>query len=60
MYPHYVMQYDHLPDFEKEFSISKAIMGGYGKKRILTEMGKCELVCANCHFTRTYKRRLED
>lgn len=53
-YPHYVMEFDHLGD--KEFSISNGTLRCLSKKRILEEMSKCELVCANCHRERTYRR----
>ncbi len=26
---------------------------------LITEMAKCELVCANCHAERTYQRAVE-
>lgn len=45
------MQFDHLRD--KSFNISAMKQG---KDRILLEIEKCEVVCANCHSDRTYKR----
>jgi hypothetical protein len=54
-YPHYVMQFDHLPEHTKLFGIN----GGYksrGLGAIMAEIAKCELVCANCHAERTYRR----
>lgn len=53
-YPHYVMDFDHLRD--KEFGLSKTLNYCWGKERVLREISKCELVCANCHRERTYKR----
>lgn len=53
IYPFYVTQFDHLSD-NKEFSIAK--MGNYKWERVLAEIAKCELVCANCHAERTYLR----
>ena len=55
-YPHYVMDFDHLKD--KEFNLSQAARHGYGKEKVLKEIAKCELVCANCHRERTHKRFL--
>jgi hypothetical protein len=52
-YPYYVMQFDHLSD--KEFVLAKARL--FSKKKILEEIHKCEVVCANCHAERTHKRR---
>ena len=51
-YPCYVMDYDHKHD--KSRTIAALIGGGYSKDRILEEIAKCELVCANCHRERTY------
>lgn len=53
-YPYYVMQFDHLPDFEKAFNVSQ-----FYKKTvedIRSEISKCEIVCANCHAIRTHDR----
>ena len=55
VYPHYVMQFDHLPGAEKISDICKLISKG-SKKKILAEIDKCEIVCANCHFIRTWTR----
>lgn len=53
-YPYYVMHFDHLRD--KEFHLGGA---NKGLPRLLKEMQKCEVVCANCHAERTHKRRLK-
>jgi hypothetical protein len=55
-YPWWIMQYDHIGG-DKEGDISNAVNQGWGKTRILEEIAKCELVCANCHATRTHMRR---
>ena len=54
-YPHYVMDFDHVGN-DKEFSVSHARRGNWGREKILKEISKCELVCANCHRERTHKR----
>jgi hypothetical protein len=54
-YPHYVMQFDHLRD--KLFDVSTAVTRKLSVAKLLAEVAKCELVCANCHATRTYLRR---
>lgn len=41
------IQFHHLK--EKEFNISQAVKHGYSKKRILAEISKCQVLCANCH-----------
>jgi hypothetical protein len=55
-YPTYVMQFDHLDAAQKEFNIGP--MGPTrGRARLLAEIAKCEVVCANCHAERTHQRR---
>ncbi|OZE35613.1 hypothetical protein CH259_16425 [Rhodococcus sp. 05-2254-4] len=52
-YPYYVMQFDHLGD--KHFNIGQ--MGPTsGRARLVAEIAKCEVVCANCHAERTFRR----
>lgn len=55
-YPHYVMDFDHLSD--KKYAI--AHMSSTSKNKILEEIAKCELVCANCHRERTHCRGVKD
>lgn len=50
------MHWDHLPKYEKSFNLGSCRSGKYSKQRILKEIAKCELVCANCHAIRTYNR----
>lgn len=52
-YPYYVMQFDHQDNKFKNVSA----MTTYSKARLLSEISKCEVVCANCHAERTFKRR---
>lgn len=55
-YPTWVMQFDHLPGFEKLYTVS--LMSRYGSKGLIDlEVAKCEIVCANCHANRTHQRR---
>jgi hypothetical protein len=49
-----VLDFDHLRD--KEFEIASGIHYRAWKK-VLAEMEKCEVVCANCHRRRTARRR---
>ena len=54
-YPHYVMDFDHRDRKTKLTSINRMInFHSYAKNKILEEIEKCDLVCANCHRIRTY------
>ena len=53
-FPYYVMDFDHLSD--KSFAISSYKNNTNSLERVREEIAKCELVCANCHRIRTYKR----
>ena len=55
MYPHYVLEFDHKPEFEKTGSASQ-IYASLGRKSGIEEMEKCDIVCANCHKIRTHSR----
>jgi len=50
------MHWDHLPEFEKEADLGNLAKSG-SRARVLDEIAKCELVCANCHAIRTFVRR---
>lgn len=54
-FPAYVMHWDHLPGHQKIASISD-LVGSRRRTLTLTELEKCELVCANCHVLRTISR----
>jgi hypothetical protein len=53
---HAAMTWDHLPGSRKAADISDMV---HRRSRIaiITEIDKCELVCANCHAVRTHERR---
>ncbi len=53
-YPWYVMDFDHIED--KKFNIGDAVRTVPPLDRVIEEIAKCELVCANCHRIRTYER----
>ena len=54
-YPYYMLQFDHLPEFEKVDS-PQQLLHKYGWTKAREEIEKCEVVCANCHCIRTYVR----
>jgi hypothetical protein len=49
-----VLEFDHLSD--KSFAIGAKLVQ-FAWQRILDEIEKCEVVCANCHRRRTARRR---
>lgn len=53
LYPYYVMDFDHLENKANiiSFLTSTGRIGALKK-----EIKKCEVVCANCHRTRSHKR----
>ena len=50
-----VLEFDHVSD-DKSFEVARA-MSDKSWSTILDEIAKCEVVCANCHRRRTYRRR---
>jgi transposase len=52
-YPYWMMDFDHLED--KKFNISRS--SSKTVQQLKEEIAKCELVCANCHRTRTHLRQ---
>ena len=43
------LQFHHRDPKEKEFSIGEYRRGKFSRERILKEIGKCDVICANCH-----------
>lgn len=54
-YPYYVMEFDHTSD-NKVGNVG-TLATRVGLEALLKEIDKCEVVCANCHRERTYRRR---
>lgn len=54
-YPHYVMEFDH-PDGRgpNERTVSSFTCAAWST--LQAEVAKCDVVCANCHRVRTWKR----
>lgn len=55
VYPFYVMDYHHRDPSEKVDSLGR-MTSRYGRKSIEAEIGKCDLLCANCHRERTHQQ----
>lgn len=59
-YPYYVMDFDHRNPRRKEFQISTILSKrSMTEKRLKKEIKKCDVVCANCHRIRTYKKLMK-
>jgi hypothetical protein len=48
-----VLEFDHRDAESKSFSISNAVHREMAWKKILDEISKCDVRCANCHRRRT-------
>jgi len=43
------LDFHHIDEDEKEHQVTTMISYGYGQEKILDEMAKCAVICANCH-----------
>lgn len=57
-FPHYVLEFDHKPQFQK-IDVVYRVLRNYGEKAAWLEVAKCDVVCSNCHKVRTYTREQE-
>ena len=57
VFPTCVMDYHHRDPATKEFGISQRV--SYSRDRILAEIAKCDLICANCHRIRHHEEEHE-
>ena len=53
-YPYYVMDFHHRNPDDKSFQLGRGCFRN-SKEKILKEIKKCDLLCANCHRIREYK-----
>jgi hypothetical protein len=44
------LQFHHRDPKQKDFVLVQGAYGGHSKERILAEIAKCDVLCANCHF----------
>jgi hypothetical protein len=49
------LEFDHRPGEVKSLSIGRAVSQA-GIQRLLAEVEKCDVVCANCHRIRSFNR----
>jgi hypothetical protein len=55
-YSPYAMDFDHRDTASKVQDVTRMV-GRASLQRILAEAAKCDVVCANCHRMRTFRRR---
>ena len=55
-FPYYVMDFDHIGSGNKVIEVAM-LVNALSVRRLLAEIEKCEVVCANCHRIRTFKRQ---
>ena len=48
-----VLDFDHIDPATKSFSIARAIANVSSWQKILAEIQKCQILCANCHKIKT-------
>ena len=51
------LEFDHIKPEDKSFSIARAINDTYSWKTIMSEIQKCQILCANCHKIKTAKEQ---
>ena len=56
-FPPCAMDFDHRDPVAKRYGVTRMV-GRAGAARILAEAAKCDIVCANCHRSRTLARRV--
>jgi len=43
------LQFHHIDPSQKDAVLARVVSNGWSKKKILKEIEKCEILCANCH-----------
>lgn len=51
------IQFHHIDPKEKDTILAEVASLGWSRKKILEEIKKCEILCANCHFKEHYTQR---
>lgn len=52
-----VLEFDHIDPDTKAFGIAKGLSYCYDWQKILKEIRKCQILCANCHKRKTAKQQ---
>lgn len=51
-----VLEFDHINPEDKSAEMTSLISKGAGLERLLDELEKCRIVCANCHRIHTFEQ----
>jgi len=51
-----ILEFDHIVRKDKKKQVSKMLSGHYSWEKVLVEIKKCEIRCANCHRRKTYSQ----
>jgi hypothetical protein len=54
----WVLDFDHRDPTKKAFNLMSGRAMLMSRSRLMGELEKCDIVCANCHAARTYRRLL--
>jgi hypothetical protein len=49
------LEFRHPSGQEKEFNVADMVRSGLSRKAILREIGKCVVLCSNCHQIQHYE-----
>ena len=52
------LQFHHVDVSQKDIEVAKVIANGWSKARILREIAKCRVLCANCHLKLHWEERV--
>jgi hypothetical protein len=52
-----VLEFHHRDSDKKEDTISNIVQNGWSIKRLLKELKKCDVICANCHKIIHHEKR---
>jgi hypothetical protein len=51
------LHFHHRDPSQKKDTLSNAVGQGWTKERLLEELAKCDVLCANCHMKRHWDER---
>lgn len=51
------LQFHHRDPKQKVQNIAYMVIQSWSRERVLEEIAKCDVLCANCHFILHYERR---